>query len=145
MTQLRKRYCPRCGFDLDPISNHFDRILDGLGRRGSSFSNVDAVTHNRDSRHFLFQEFKGPWEEFPNGQHELIEALAALPHVSAWCVRLLEDKNLVAWWDLGSGSKDIITIEEYRWRFKGWWDLPEEPQISVVTTAQTQFFELPEE
>lgn len=143
MTQLRKRYCPHCGFDLDPISNRVDRILAGRGRRGSSFSNVDAVTHNRDSQRFLFQEFKGPREEFPNGQHELIEALAALPQVSAWCVRLLED-GLVGWWDLGSGSKDIITIEEYRSRFQGWWDLPEE-QISVVTTAQSQFFELPEE
>lgn len=116
----------------DRISNYFDRVLKGVGKRGSSFTDVDAVTHDADTDRFLFQEFKGPHGVLSRGQTLLLKALARKECVTVWCVRLREDGRL-DWCDVASRRLNVIDTGEYRQRFLRWWN-----QEPIVTTGSVE-------
>lgn len=114
MTQLRH--------DPDNISNYFDKILEGIGHRGSSFMDVDAVSHDLRTKRFLVQEFKRKGERLNIGQRRTLGAFAEIPaHFTVWVV-VKRDDGLLDWIDWGVRRGRVITIEEYRGRFKAWWD-----------------------
>jgi|SRR5215471_10458789 len=73
MTQYRKF--------PDSISNHFDRLFEGLGRSRSSFSDVDAIIHNGHiwPSRFLLLEFKHAREELDKSKNWLLKDFAAVP------------------------------------------------------------------
>lgn len=121
MTQRRKNHCPHCGFDLNPISNYFDRLLEGIGHRGSSFTDVDAATHDEKSGRWLFQEFKGTDEELNRGQAKHLKALARKDYLTVWCVRRRAD-GLLDWCDVRSRTLVVITEQEYQRLFQCWWN-----------------------
>ena len=104
----------------DAISNYFDRILRGIGKRGSSFSNVDAISHDGDTHRFLVQEFKTEYERIQPGQHWMLRDLAALPqHFTVWHV-VKRDDGAIGFAEFGSELR-VITVDEYRARFTAWW------------------------
>jgi hypothetical protein len=102
-------------------SNWFDRALDGIGHRGSSFCDVDALTHDDMTDRFLFQEFKNAGETMQAGQSKLLKGLARQDWVTVWSVRRRHDSG-VDWYDVARGGPiEAITVEEYRARFARWW------------------------
>ena len=105
----------------DSISNYFDRILSGIGKRGSSFSDIDAVTHDRDTHRFLVQEFKHEGEDEKNAaQHWMLRDLAALPdHFTVWHVVKRHDGR-IGFAPFGEDPR-VITVQEYQARFAAWW------------------------
>src|SRR5687767_13284568 len=84
MTVLRK--------DAASITNWADRILAGVGHRGSSFCDVDymtmcpkmIVTDDAVTHRFIFQELKHEGERGSHGQTRLLEALAQVPEFTVW-------------------------------------------------------------
>lgn len=112
MTQLRR--VP------SSISNFFDRLLTGIGHRGSSFTDVDALTHDEATDRFLFQEFKNAGEALNRGQARLLKGLARRDFATVWCVRRLSD-DTVEWCDVATREHAILTAEEYRSKFRAWW------------------------
>ena len=90
MTQLRKKLCPRCGFDLDPISNHFDELFQGIGHRGSSFMDIDGLMHDGKNQRFLTLEFKHLGEEFDKAAAWALTDFAKKPGCQAIAIRILE-------------------------------------------------------
>jgi hypothetical protein len=111
--------CKRCGDEI--LSNYFDDALRGLGKRGSSFADVDAITHDGDTNRFLFQEFKREGEVMSKGQKILLRGLARVNYLTVWCVRKRNDGR-VDWYDVAAGG-DIRTmsVQEYQGRFAAWW------------------------
>lgn len=115
MTQLRK--------DPDAISNYFDELLRGIGKRGSTFTDIDAVTHDKDTGRFLFQEFKQPTERLHPAQAMMLRDLARVPVFTVWLVRRL-NAGRIGWIDFHGGRpqhEEIITEREYQARFGSWW------------------------
>lgn len=111
--------------DPDKISNYFDRLLSGIGHRGSSFMDIDAVTHDGATHRWLLQEFKHEGEPLDKAQHWMLKDLAGeLPkHFTVWVVVKRED-GLIEFADYRPGqrvSAVTITVEEYRARFRCWW------------------------
>jgi hypothetical protein len=112
MTQLR--------FHPGSISNYFDTVLRGIGKRGSSFSDIDAVAHDRDTHRFLVQEFKREGETINQGQHWMLKDLAALPqHFTVWHVEKRVDGQ-IGFAEFGSSSR-VISVREYQARYAAWW------------------------
>lgn len=112
MTQLR--HC-KCG-----LSNYFDTILQGIGHRGSSFSDADAISHDGKTHRFLVQEFKREGEGIDAGQHWMLQDLVRLPqHFTVWHV-VKRDDGLIGWAEYGSALQ-VITVKEYQERFAAWW------------------------
>lgn len=107
--------------DPDAISNYFDALLHGIGHRGSSFTDVDAVTHDEATDRFLFQEFKRDGEPLSTGQKRFLKALARKDFFTVWCVRRRSD-GLLDWCDVALRSAEVITTDEYRDRFRRWWN-----------------------
>lgn len=133
MTQLRS--------DKHAISNYFDRLTEGIGKRGSSFMDLDAVSHDKDTRRFLFQEFKQPGEPLHPAQRMTLTDLAHLPRCTVWFVRRIGDGR-IGWAQFRSGRREeIITESEYQERFRCWWQdhafPPAPPSVSqsAVLTA----------
>jgi hypothetical protein len=126
MTQLR--HC-KCG-----NSNYFDRILDGIGHRGSSFSDIDAVAHDHATHRFLIQEFKGQNEPDNPAQHWMLREMRAhVPprHFTFWHVVRRTDGQ-IGWAVLGE-SVQVISLDEYRERYRAWWDnVPYTPPVPRV-------------
>jgi len=113
MTQLRKF--------RDAVSNYFDDIERGIGKRGSTFTDVDAVSHDMDTKRFLFREFKVQGEELSTAQRWVLRDLAELPRCTVWFVRRL-DNHMLGWAQFGSGRyEETITVDEYRRRLAQWW------------------------
>lgn len=113
MTQYRK--------DKDAISNYFDRLEEGIGKRGSSFTDLDGVSHDGDTDRFLVREFKHPSEQVPRGQARLLFALSRLKRVTVWAIQKREDGKL-NWFHVGHGTGVIIiTEEQYRELVRSWW------------------------
>ena len=119
--------------DPEAISNWFDRVLEGIGHRGSSFTNVDALavaalTHDGNSRRFLFQEFKRPREECSTGQWYALYDLARQPRTTVWLVRQgdpPETVDLTAFQEVAAGGilrAATLTLDAYRDRYRAWWD-----------------------
>jgi hypothetical protein len=113
MTQYRN--------DPQRISNFFDQLIAGIGHRGSSFSDLDAITHDKTTDRFLVQEFKHADETFPAGQRCLLAALAV--HSSGlftvWVVVKRPHDLVLFEWPCQVGTP--ITYAEYRDRFAAWW------------------------
>lgn len=131
MTQLRNA--------PSDISNYFDRLLHGIGHRGSSFMDIDRidccpirVTHDGQTHRFLYQEFKHEGEASNAGQRRTLEALAIVPENTVWVVIKRRDGRL-DWGQLTAGRQtQLYTISEvdYRSRYRRWWD-------NQTTTAPT--------
>lgn len=115
MTQLRKQ--------KDAISNYFDRLIAGLGHRGSSFSDIDAITHDAASQRWLVQEFKQTGESLDKAQAWMLRDLSTLRQFTVWVVRR-EASGLVRWAEFRAGrlAPENITEDEYRQRFSAWWN-----------------------
>lgn len=108
--------------DPDRLSNYFDRLLHGIGHRGSSFTDVDALTHDEGPPdRFLFQEFKGSNEPLNTGQARLLKGLARQNYITVWCVRRLTDINRLQWCDVASRQAGVVTVEHYQAMFRAWW------------------------
>lgn len=107
--------------DPDRLSNYFDGLLRGIGHRGSSFTDVDALTHDERTDRYLFQEFKREDEPLNRAQWRAFTGLARKDYITVWCVRKRKDGRL-DWCDVAMRSKETISIEDYRRRFKCWWD-----------------------
>jgi hypothetical protein len=120
MAQLRK--------DPNHIGNFFDTLVEGIGHRGSSFADIDGVTHDMNGNRFLFQEWKHEGETVAGGeylgygQRVLLEGLAKLGTV--WLIVKRNDGRLgfsqpdsPRWPKL----EEIITPEEYQKRYRAWW------------------------
>jgi len=122
VTQIQSCACERCS-----LSNHFDRVLKGVGHRGSSFSDLDAVTHDGTTGRFLVQEFKY-YESpaVPYAQHWMLQGFAAIPaHFTVWIIVYRDEKTI----DFVEIPRDFshrgfctITVAEYRERFRCWWE-----------------------
>lgn len=121
MTQLRR--------NASSISNYFDSLFDGVGHRGSSFSDCDWIAHDGRTQRFLVMEFKGPQE--PNislGQRRMLGGLALIPRFTVWALRVL-DGGMIRFLCVPRGVKDRwsdhieeITGDECRERYAAWWD-----------------------
>jgi hypothetical protein len=113
MTQLRKF--------RDAISNYFDDLERGIGPRGSTFTDVDAVSHDAPTKRFLFREFKHDGEDLSKAQVWTLRELATLPGCTVWFVRRRDD-GWIGFAVFGSGqAEEAITVEEYRRRLAAWW------------------------
>lgn len=128
MTQLRHCKCDN--------SNHFDVVYDGIGHRGSSFSDIDAISHDGRTGRFLLQEFKREGERRDQAQHwmlqELSRTLRKLPkHFTVWIVERRSD-GLYGWAEYGEQAR-VITRDELRARFRAWWD--DRPFTAVPVAA----------
>ena len=110
--------------DPGHVSNYFNRLYDGCGHRGSSYSDLDAVSHDIRTGRFLIQEFKRNGEACSRGQRRLLEALAQIPNFTVWYVGLIYDDSCIAWSDLRTGEEDFLTPVELRQKFLDWWDKP---------------------
>lgn len=131
----QRRVCKKCGGEV--ISNYFDSLVRGLGKRGSTFADVDAITHDEDGDRWLFQEFKQPGEEMNTGQKRLLKGLRRLQYATVWCVRKRED-GLIDWFSVGTSKKvETITEHEYRCRFARWWGVAE-PQEPTTEDAEVK-------
>jgi hypothetical protein len=112
LTQFRK--------DPHAISNYFDTLVRGVGHRGSSFTDVDAVTHDKRTGRFLYQEFKERGEPLRKEQAIYLTDLAKQPGTSVWCVRRLGGAQ-IEWYDVATRRHETIPEDEYRRRFTAWW------------------------
>lgn len=139
MTQLRKF--------RDSISNYFDEIERGVGHRGSTFTDVDAVSHDAQTRRFLFREFKEDGEALDKAQAWTLRELAGLPRCTVWFVRRRDD-GLIGFAVFGEGQPEReITVAEYRARLLRWWNnqaqeaapvpLPSAPMLPAHQTIAT--------
>jgi hypothetical protein len=106
--------------DPDRLSNYFDRLLSGIGHRGSSFSDIDACTHDGATDRFLYQEFKRQAEKINRGQADLLKALARRDYNTVWCVRPRADADL-DWYNVRTRKLEVISVKEYRELVRRWW------------------------
>jgi hypothetical protein len=114
MTQLR--------IQKDAISNVIDAALAGIGHRGSSFMDFDAVSHDLATGRFLVQELKRQGERLNRGQRIALSALAEIPaHFTVWIVIVRPDGRF-GWIDWRVKRGAVIDRDEYRGRFAAWWD-----------------------
>ena len=128
MTQLRKF--------RDSISNYFDEIERGIGKRGSTFTDVDAVSHDKDTGRFLFREFKEAQEPLHKAQVWVLRDLATLPRCTVWMVRRIDHQH-IGLGVFGSGRpEERITVDEYRRRLAAWWHGPEAAVVDVSTPVE---------
>lgn len=135
MTQLRKY--------RDAISNYFDELTRGIGKRDSSFMDVDAVSHDKDTHRFLFQEFKQEGESLHPAQRMVLRDLAGLPRCTVWFVRRIEG-GLIGWAEFGSGRlEEIITEADYCERFRCWWSDQKQEQKAIATSAPIKLLPIP--
>lgn len=113
MTQLRR--------DPGHIGNRFDAWLAGIGHRGSSFCDIDAITHDERTHRYLIQEFKHDGEPLTDGQHKVLSDLAREPRVTVWYCQLHEGGLFWADMLFEAESLALITVAEYQDRFRAWW------------------------
>jgi hypothetical protein len=121
----------------DAISNWFNAIEEGVGKRGSTFTDIDAVSHDLDTSRFLFREFKHKDEALHKAQKWVLRDLANLPRCTVWFVRKI-DSDHVGWARFGSGQPDekTITVTEYRALLAAWWRNEPEPVVDVAACVQ---------
>ncbi len=117
------------------ISNYFDRLLQGLGQRGSSFTDLDAVTHDGATGRCLIQEFKRTGEPLPTGQRQTLEWLARQPRFTVWLVIRGRDDASLQWADARRLTMlETITVDEYRHRFRRWWAAAGAHEVLTAST-----------
>lgn len=114
MTLLR--VACKCG-----ISNELDEIERGIGLRGSSFMDFDAVSHDATTHRFLVRELKRPNEPLDKAARITLMDLALEPRWTVWYVQLWSD-GTIAWADMRwPDSIDLISVEQYRALLASWW------------------------
>lgn len=114
MTQLRKCKCDS--------SNILDTLEHGVGHRGSSFFDFDAVSHDGPTHRFLVREIKRPHEKLDHAVRIALMDLALEPRWTVWFLCFMADGR-IAWLDmLYPDSMDVLTADEYRERLREWWD-----------------------
>ena len=100
------------------------QVIDGVGARGSSLSDVDNLTVIHDGGkgqpRFLFQELKHGDEPLDKSQEWILRDLATLPGVEAWTVRLLSGQR-IEWTDHAIRTTTVIPHAEYREKVSAWW------------------------
>ena len=106
--------------DPDNISNHFDKIFQGIGRRGSSFGNIDGLVHDAFTQRFLFLEFKYENEIMKGGQKWALSELAKQPRTSVWLIRKFPEYYILTIFPYQSPSK--VSVEELQLLFSRWWN-----------------------
>lgn len=115
MTQLRVK-C-KCG-----ISNELDAIEHGIGHRGSSFMDFDAVSHDGPTHRWLVRELKRPGEALDPATRIALLDLALEQRWTVWYLQLWSSGE-IAWADMRAPeSIDVISKDEYRQRLRDWWD-----------------------
>lgn len=115
MTQLRHCKCA--------LANALDKILRGVGLRGSSFSDLDAIAHDESTHRFLVIEYKRPTEKLSEGQRILLMDLALESRFTVWFVVFMNDGSF-GWIDMAWYRQDaiqVITAEELAERTAAWW------------------------
>lgn len=135
MTQLRHCKCDN--------SRYFDQVFEGIGHRGSSFSDIDAISHDGRTQRFLLQEFKREGEARDRAQHWMLEDLSRtlrkLPeHFTVWIVVRRHDGRF-GWAEYGQ-PEQVIRRDELRARFKAWWDNTAyvSPPTAIETSERPQ-------
>lgn len=84
---------------------------------------IDAVTHDKDTGRFLFQEFKQPEESLHPATAMVLRDLAHMERCTVWFVRRLGQKR-IAWMEYRDGApqhEEIISEGEYQDRYRSWW------------------------
>jgi hypothetical protein len=115
--------------DPTSITNWADRVLAGVGHRGSSFCDVDHVEYRPKmivaddgvTHRFIVQELKHEGERTAVGQRRLLEALAQVPEFTVWGITQRIDRT-VGWQDFRTGGTAIISEQEWRTRYQRWWN-----------------------
>ena len=114
MTQYRN--------DRGRESNWLDEWEQGIGHRGSSFTDIDAVTHDEHTQRYLYRELKGPYEPPINrGQWRFLQAKAKEARTTCWYLRRRLDGR-INWYDFSTHERAVFSREEYRARFRAWWN-----------------------
>jgi len=132
--------------DPGRISNYFDKVLAGIGHRGSSFMDVDAVTHDGGTKRWLIQEFKHEGEPLDKAQHWMLKDLATLPKwFTVWVVVRRHDGQIgFAEYKPGQRVEAVtISVDEYQDRFRSWWSnttyvRPERPVSPPCAPLETR-------
>lgn len=113
MTVLRR--------DPSDISNYFDALFRDIGHRGSSFTDIDGLTHDGRTNRFLFMEFKEANEQLKNGQRRALSGLALLPNADVWVLRrsdgLIEKSR-----PQSESDVEVLSEDKLRDRFWEWWN-----------------------
>lgn len=108
--------------DPNAISNYFNDLVKDLGHRGSTFMDIDAVTHDREGDRFLIQEFKQPGEPVNKAQRETLNALTTLPRVQVWIIQRTQNRFVVEMTVCPHGRPEEVSVNIYRQRYARWWD-----------------------
>jgi hypothetical protein len=112
------------------ISNYFDALIRGLGKRGSTFTDCDAITHDLDTKRFLFQEFKREGEPLCMAQRWVLNDLADLPGCTVWIARVL-GPNAIELEIVGNGGARVVSEAGYRRHYAHWWTNPAQVRRSA--------------
>lgn len=108
----------------DHPGNEVAEIIDGIGARGSSISDVDNLTVIHDGGNgrprFLFQELKHGDEALDKAQAWILRDLSVLPGVMAWTVRLVSGQAVEVT-DHANSSCVTLSKDEYAQRVATWW------------------------
>ena len=118
MTQLRN-IC-KCAADL---SNRMDKVLHGVGFRGSSFADLDFIAHDKSTHRFLVIEYKRPAERLSEGQRILLADLCLEKRFTVWFVVFMNDGSF-GWIDMCWYRPEAIqwiSEEDLRERVGAWW------------------------
>lgn len=122
MTQYQK--------DPGSIRNWHDRLVQGIGHRGSSFSDLDVIevspmliTHDRATNRALIVELKHQNERMKASQEETLRWLATLPWFTAWLVIQRED-GTIGWYDFRDSEAIAparLSVAAFRDLYAQWW------------------------
>jgi hypothetical protein len=132
----------------DAISNYFDELLDGIGHRGSSFCDIDAITHDMATGRFLVQEFKNEGESVPSGQRMALRALSGLQGVTVW-LAIRQNDGRIGFAEFPESIVRSISVQDYKAKYQRWWansphaDPSQHYQVSVEMDEFSQLFDPP--
>lgn len=107
------------------LSNWFAAIIQAKGHRGSSYTDLDAVTHDRTTGRFLIQEFKPEGATVNQGQLLTLQALASLrPTFTVWVVVKCQDLSIALTVLTGSNEEPelILSPQGYLEKYLNWWN-----------------------
>jgi len=116
VTQYRKH--------KDAISNYFDTLEDGIGKRGSSFTDFDGVSHDRNGNRFLIREFKEEEEKLEDAQWQALHGIATKRNCTVWILRRMKSGKIQFQQCGANGIAQIISEDEYKELVKLWWYPP---------------------
>lgn len=137
--------------DPHSIRNWYDKLVDGIGHRKSSFCDVDVmeftptrlmIAHNRSASRALVVELKHEHERMLAGQEETLRWLASRSGFTVWLVTQRVD-NMVGWNDFAlspSVPSVSITRGQFRDKYHRWWN----ERITFATNQPVQLDEWPQ-